>query len=81
MVVKLREELSPQDLINFCASESSHNVVRICNMSKLWIERFPLVAKEFPKVLDFKNTENEEALKSEFKGLYTTCFINYALMH
>ena len=56
MVIKLTEELSPQDFINFCASETSSNVIRICNMSELWIKRlnkdFPLIVKEFPKVLD-----------------------------
>ena len=55
MVIKLTEELSPQDFINFCASETSSNVIRICNMSELWIKRlnkdFPLIVKEFPKVL------------------------------
>ena len=39
MVIKLTEELSPQDFINFCASDTSPNIVRICNMSELWIKR------------------------------------------
>ena len=56
MVIKLTEELSPQDFINFCASDTSPNVVRICNMPELWIKRlnkdFPLIVKEFPEVVD-----------------------------
>ena len=38
MVIKLAEELSPQDFINFCASNSSSNVSRICDMLELWIK-------------------------------------------
>ena len=56
MVIKLTEELSPQDFINFCASNTSSNIVRICDMPELWIKRlnkdFPYIIKEFPKVFD-----------------------------
>ena len=56
MVIKLTEELSPQDFINFCASNTSSNVVRICDMPELWIKRFnrdfSYIIKEFPKIFD-----------------------------
>ena len=56
IVIKLTEELSPQDFINFCASNTSSNVVRICDMPELWIKRlnrdFPYIVKQFPKILN-----------------------------
>ena len=39
MINKLIDELSPQDFINFCASETSPNVERICHMPELWEKR------------------------------------------
>ena len=52
MINKLIDELSPQDFINFCASETSPNVVRICNIEELWEKRlkkdFSYVLEKFP---------------------------------
>ena len=56
LIGKLTEDLSSQDFINFCASNTSQNVVRICNMAELWARRlkkdFPAIVSEFPKVIE-----------------------------
>jgi hypothetical protein len=40
LINKLLDEFSPQDFINFCASETSDNIVRIRNMEEVWIFSF-----------------------------------------
>lgn len=57
LINKLIDELSVQDFINFCASNTSPNVKRICDMEEVWIRRlkkdFPKIVNEFPKVVTF----------------------------
>lgn len=50
MINKLTEELSPNELINFCASKSSKNLVEICNSREFWLRRFQ---KDFGFLLPF----------------------------
>ena len=47
IVLKLTEELSPQDFVSFCASNTSQNVVRACNSEELWNKR---LMKDFPYI-------------------------------
>ena len=55
LINKLIDELSAHDFINFCASDISANVRRICDMEEVWIRRlkkdFPKIVNEFPKVV------------------------------
>ena len=53
MINKLIDELSPQDFINFCASNTSNNIIRICNMNEIWLKRmqrdYPFIVAKLEK--------------------------------
>ena len=67
MIGKLVNELSPQDFINFCASNTSENVTRICNMNELWDRR---LRKDFPYIMEnFKKFGKEDA-KTSYLSLF-----------
>ena len=43
MIVKLAEELSPQDLINFCTSETSSNIFREQKIIQILYMNFKII--------------------------------------
>ena len=73
MVGKLVDELSPQDFINFCVSNTSENVTRICNMNELWDRR---LRKDFPYIMEkFEGVGDQEP-----KADYITIFNRFSKM-
>lgn len=60
LIFKLTEDLSPQDFVNFCASNTSENIARACNMEEIWDKR---LEKDFPYIIqnfDFTNKHKKE---------------------
>ena len=67
MIGKLVDELSPQDFINFCASNTSENVTRICNMNELWDRR---LRKDFPYIMNKFPEFGKEDAKTSYLSLF-----------
>lgn len=59
IILKLTEELSPQDFVSFCASHTSQNVIKACNMEEIWDKR---LKKDFPFFSMFNKVINKKEL-------------------
>lgn len=68
IILKLIEELSPQDFISFCTSNTSDNVIRSCNSNKLWEKR---LKRDFPYLL---NIVGKDYKIKDPKALYIGVF-------
>ncbi len=67
MVFKLADELSPQDFISFCSSNTAGNISRVCGMVELWDKR---LRKDFPYIMEKFQGVGDQDPKSDYLEIF-----------